>query len=101
MMGEPTNDDPASFWQADLAEAARDLVAVMRETRPQVVITYDENGGYGHPDHIQATSGHRRGLRPRPAIPGTHPELGEPWQPAKLYYSAMPRRPVPARECRR
>ena len=54
MMGEPTNDNPACFWQADLAEATRDLVAVMRETRPQVVITYDENGSYGHPDHIQA-----------------------------------------------
>src|ERR1700719_799338 len=52
MMGDPANDNPASFWQADLTEAARDLVAIMRETRPQVVITYDENGGYGHPDHI-------------------------------------------------
>ena len=54
MMGTPTNDDPASFWQADLDEAARDLVAIIREVRPQVVITYDENGGYGHPDHIRA-----------------------------------------------
>ena len=43
-----------TFWQADLTEAADILVAVIREVRPQVLITYDEFGGYGHPDHIQA-----------------------------------------------
>src|SRR5438445_5878247 len=54
MMGLPTNDDPGCFWQADLDVAVGELVRVVREVRPQVVITYDENGGYGHPDHIQA-----------------------------------------------
>src|SRR4051812_24702154 len=54
MMGTPANDRPEAFWQADLDEATRELVAIVREIRPQVVITYDENGGYGHPDHIQA-----------------------------------------------
>ncbi len=90
MMGEPTNDNPACFWQADVTVAAHDLVAVMREVRPQVVITYDEDGSYGHPDHIQA---HRVTVRAfeLSGDPGFAPEVGEPWQPAKLYYSAVPR----------
>jgi N-acetyl-1-D-myo-inositol-2-amino-2-deoxy-alpha-D-glucopyranoside deacetylase len=54
MMGTPANDHPQCFWRADLQEAVRELVAVVRETRPQVIVTYDDNGGYGHPDHIQA-----------------------------------------------
>src|SRR3954469_3378806 len=54
MMGLETNNRPDSFWQADLDAATLELVRVMREVRPQVVITYDEDGNYGHPDHIQA-----------------------------------------------
>jgi N-acetyl-1-D-myo-inositol-2-amino-2-deoxy-alpha-D-glucopyranoside deacetylase len=60
MMGLPTNDRPECFWQADVDEAADLLVEVIREVRPQVLVTYDENGGYGHPDHIQA---HRVAMR--------------------------------------
>src|SRR4051795_220087 len=52
MMGVESNKRPDCFWQADLDEAAAHLVAVARETRPDVLVTYDENGGYGHPDHI-------------------------------------------------
>jgi N-acetyl-1-D-myo-inositol-2-amino-2-deoxy-alpha-D-glucopyranoside deacetylase len=90
MMGEPTNDRPNCFWKADLHEASVDLVKIMRETRPQVVITYDENGGYGHPDHIQA---HRVAVMAFDLAgeAGFAPELGEPWQPAKLYYHAVPK----------
>src|SRR5262249_5765977 len=54
MMGTPANDNPRAFWQADLHEAAGHLVEIMRELRPQVLVTYDANGGYGHPDHINA-----------------------------------------------
>ena len=54
MMGTPSNDWPGSFWQADVDEAAGELLAVIREVRPQVMVTYDDNGFYGHPDHIQA-----------------------------------------------
>jgi N-acetyl-1-D-myo-inositol-2-amino-2-deoxy-alpha-D-glucopyranoside deacetylase len=54
MMGEPSNDAPDCFWQADVDEAAGELLAVIREVRPQVLVTYDDNGFYGHPDHIQA-----------------------------------------------
>jgi len=54
MMGLPSNDAPGCFWQADVDEAAGDLLSVIREIRPQVLISYDSNGFYGHPDHIQA-----------------------------------------------
>jgi N-acetyl-1-D-myo-inositol-2-amino-2-deoxy-alpha-D-glucopyranoside deacetylase len=54
MMGTPSNDWPGSFWRADLDEAARALLAVITDVRPQVLVTYDDNGFYGHPDHIQA-----------------------------------------------
>ncbi len=54
MMGTPSNDWPGCFWQADVDEAARALLAVITEVRPQVLVTYDANGFYGHPDHIQA-----------------------------------------------
>src|SRR5204863_8514171 len=54
MMGLPTNDHARAFWRADLDEAAGHLVEIIREVRPQVMITYDENGFYGHPDHIPA-----------------------------------------------
>ena len=57
MMGTPANDRPDCFWQADFEDATRELVRVIREVRPHVVITYDENGGYGHPD---ATSEQRK-----------------------------------------
>jgi N-acetyl-1-D-myo-inositol-2-amino-2-deoxy-alpha-D-glucopyranoside deacetylase len=90
MMGEPTNDRPECFWRADLPEATRELVKIMREVRPQVVITYDENGAYGHPDHIQANRVTVAAFE-LSADPSYAPELGEPWQPAKLYYSAIPR----------
>jgi N-acetyl-1-D-myo-inositol-2-amino-2-deoxy-alpha-D-glucopyranoside deacetylase len=90
MMDTPANERPDCFWRADLDEATRELVAVMREVRPQVVITYDENGGYGHPDHIQA---HRVAVAAfdKSGDPSYIPGVGEPWQPAKLYYTAFPK----------
>jgi N-acetyl-1-D-myo-inositol-2-amino-2-deoxy-alpha-D-glucopyranoside deacetylase len=54
MMGTEGNDDPRCFWQADVDQAADALLDVVREVRPQVLVTYDANGFYGHPDHIQA-----------------------------------------------
>jgi N-acetyl-1-D-myo-inositol-2-amino-2-deoxy-alpha-D-glucopyranoside deacetylase len=54
MMGTEDNTDPRCFWQADVDEAAAALVDVIRDVRPQVLVTYDANGFYGHPDHIQA-----------------------------------------------
>jgi N-acetyl-1-D-myo-inositol-2-amino-2-deoxy-alpha-D-glucopyranoside deacetylase len=90
MMGTPANDKPRAFWNADLDEAADHAVAVVREVRPQVVVTYDENGGYGHPDHIQA---HRVAMRAvELAADAAHrPDLGPAWDVPKVYWCCMPR----------
>jgi N-acetyl-1-D-myo-inositol-2-amino-2-deoxy-alpha-D-glucopyranoside deacetylase len=76
------------FANADLTEAANHLVEVIREVRPQVLVTYDEFGGYGHPDHIQA---HRVAMYAAQlaAVPSYRRDLGEPWDIAKIYWSAM------------
>ncbi len=60
MMGEPTNDAPDCFWQADVDEAAERLAAILRDEAPVVLTVYDDHGNYGHPDHIQV---HRVGVR--------------------------------------
>lgn len=60
MMGEPTNDNPNCFWQADVEQAAEKLAALLREVDADVLTIYDSHGGYGHPDHIQV---HRMGRR--------------------------------------
>jgi LmbE family N-acetylglucosaminyl deacetylase len=60
MIGEPTNDEPWCFWQADVEQAARRLAVILAEESPDVLTVYDDNGGYGHPDHIQV---HRVGMR--------------------------------------
>ncbi|WP_282202459.1 N-acetyl-1-D-myo-inositol-2-amino-2-deoxy-alpha-D-glucopyranoside deacetylase [Kitasatospora fiedleri] len=95
MMGVADNDDPSCFWRADVDEAAGLLAGVVREVRPQVLVTYDENGGYGHPDHIQA---HRVALRgyELAADPDFRPELGAPWRIAKVYYNRVPRSVIEA-----
>lgn len=90
MMGMPANGSPRAFWNADLAEAVAHAVAVVRDVRPQVVVTYDENGGYGHPDHIQA---HRvaMGAVEAAADPAYRPDLGPAWDVAKVYWCCVPR----------
>ena len=60
MMGEPANDAPYCFWQANVEHAARLLAVILDEEEPDVLTVYDDNGGYGHPDHIQV---HRVGRR--------------------------------------
>ena len=83
------DDRPANaFWDADLTEAATLLVEVIREVRPQVLMTYDQFGNYGHPDHIQA---HRVATYATQlaAVPTYRPDLGEPWEIAKIYWQAM------------
>ncbi len=77
-----------AFWYADLTKAADDLVTVIREVQPQVLVTYDQFGGYGHPDHIQA---HRVAMYAAQlaAVPSYARDLGEPWEIAKIYWGAM------------
>jgi LmbE family N-acetylglucosaminyl deacetylase len=89
MAGTETNDAPGAFWQASIDEAVRRVVAHIRRFRPHVVVTYDGNGGYGHPDHIQA---HRvTVLAVEAAYHALYPELGPSWRVSKLYYTAFPR----------
>jgi len=87
MMGTPANAHPGCFWRADLDEAAAELTAVIREVRPHVIVSYDANGFYGHPDHIQA---HRVAWR------AFEQSAGQEWQVAKFYATAVPE-PVLAR----
>ena len=93
MMGTPANEHPRAFWRAasdvsvfDAAVAA--AVEVVREVRPQVIVTYDDNGAYGHPDHIMA---HR--VATAAASKAADPAYGEgePWQVAKFYWTASPK----------
>lgn len=80
MMGAPENDDPASSWQAPLDELTERVVEVMRRVRPQVVLTFNSFGAYGHPDHIkihQATVAAFEQLQ------------SEPQHPRKLYYTTF------------
>jgi len=78
MMGLPDNDDPRCFWQANVDEAADALAKIIDEVEADVIVTYDADGFYGHPDHIQA---HRVTSRARDLTGGK----------AKLYATAMPR----------
>jgi N-acetyl-1-D-myo-inositol-2-amino-2-deoxy-alpha-D-glucopyranoside deacetylase len=79
MMGTEPNNRPDVFWQADLDTASRILVEVIEEVKPHILITYDEIGGYGHPDHIQA---HRIAMRAS--------ELSK-WQIQKIYWNTIPK----------
>jgi mycothiol S-conjugate amidase len=84
--GDPLPPLPeGSFGLVDPEIAAQPLVRLMREFRPHVVLTYDESGGYPHPDHIMC---HRVSVAAFEAAgdPDRLPEAGEPWQPLKLYY---------------
>jgi N-acetyl-1-D-myo-inositol-2-amino-2-deoxy-alpha-D-glucopyranoside deacetylase len=106
MMGEPGNLDPRSFWQADLDEAIRRLVWLVRVHRPDVMTHYNDFGGYGHPDHIRAhqvaIGAFYRAGDPEWYAEQVAPEHGgsgpaaadgglEPWAPAKLYEQAISR----------
>jgi N-acetyl-1-D-myo-inositol-2-amino-2-deoxy-alpha-D-glucopyranoside deacetylase len=79
MMGTEPNNRPDVFWQADLEEASDYLVKVIEEVKPHVLITYDEIGGYGHPDHIQA---HRVAMQASEK---------SNWQIQKIYWNTMPK----------
>lgn len=89
MIGTPPNDRPDCFWRADLDEAASELVAVLREVRPQVLITYDANGGYGHPDHIQAHRVTHRAAE-LAAADDFRSDLGAAWDVPKIYQCVIP-----------
>jgi N-acetyl-1-D-myo-inositol-2-amino-2-deoxy-alpha-D-glucopyranoside deacetylase len=90
MMGLHANQHPRSFWVADVDEAAADLVAVIRDRAPEVLVTYDPDGFYGHPDHIQA---HRVAMRAAglAADAAWRPDLGAAHEIRRIYWTTMPR----------
>jgi N-acetyl-1-D-myo-inositol-2-amino-2-deoxy-alpha-D-glucopyranoside deacetylase len=85
MAGTPSAAHPRAFVNADKETAIAALVAVIRELRPHVVVTYDEHGGYGHPDHIQAHRLTEAAVEASGTT--TFPDAGEPWPVAKLYWT--------------
>jgi N-acetyl-1-D-myo-inositol-2-amino-2-deoxy-alpha-D-glucopyranoside deacetylase len=93
MMDTPANKHPRAFWRAAAdpdvtAAAVAAAVEVIREVRPQVVITYDDNGDYGHPDHIMA---HRVATEAVERAADSSYGAGEPWTVAKFYWTATPK----------
>jgi mycothiol S-conjugate amidase len=86
MPGTPANRDPRSFAAAPLDEAVGRLVAIIRRTRPQVIITYPQNQtGYPHPDHLRVNEISEIAFDAA-GDPDRFPEAGEPWQPLRLCY---------------
>lgn len=82
MMGTEPNQREDNFWNADVEQAAQDLLRVILEIKPHVLVTYDEIGGYGHPDHIQA---HRVAMR------GAELARDAGWQIQKIYWNTIPK----------
>lgn len=82
MMDTEPNRRPDNFWNADLDEAAKYLVEIILEIKPHVLVTYDEIGGYGHPDHIQA---HRVAMR------AAELAASQGWQIQKIYWNTIPK----------
>jgi len=82
MIGTPQNERSDVFWQANLEEVAQELVKVILETKPQVLITYDEFGGYGHPDHIKAN---------QVAMKAADMAANQGWNISKIYWNTMPK----------
>jgi N-acetyl-1-D-myo-inositol-2-amino-2-deoxy-alpha-D-glucopyranoside deacetylase len=94
MMGTPENDDPRCFWQADVDEAMRRLVDVVHEVRPHVIVSYNDFGGYGHPDHVRAALIARLAFehadpRDSETVAEGGAEGSRPWRPLKRYESVL------------
>jgi len=90
MAGTPENQDPLAFVRVHLADAVGRLVAIIREFRPDVVVTFDESGAYGHPDHI-AIYQYTTSAFHAAADSALYPELGPAHATSKLYYTGFPR----------
>ena len=89
MDGTADNGHPRAFARAPADEVVSRLVGIIRRLKPQVVLTFDPHGGYGHPDHIAA---HRHTVAAFNAAddPTSYPEQGPPWQPGRLLYAVIP-----------
>ena len=91
MSGTEDNRNPEALVNAPVDEVAGRIVKILREVRPQVVVTHDPIGGYRHPDHIAVHNATVKAFYAS-GDPGKYPEAGAPFQPQKLYFHVMPRR---------
>ncbi|UCH60982.1 MAG: PIG-L family deacetylase [Anaerolineales bacterium] len=90
MAGTAENEDPRAFINAPADEVIAKVVAIIRRVQPDIVVTFEPNGGYGHPDHI-AIHKHTVAAFRAASDPSSHPGLGTAWKPQRLFYSAIPR----------
>jgi N-acetyl-1-D-myo-inositol-2-amino-2-deoxy-alpha-D-glucopyranoside deacetylase len=90
MAGTPENEDSRAYINAPTEEVVSKLVGIIRRVRPHVVVTFEPNGGYGHPDHIAAHR-HTVAAFAAAADANRHPEQGPAWQADRLFYTAIPR----------
>jgi LmbE family N-acetylglucosaminyl deacetylase len=90
MVDTPPNGDPRSLHQADLDHVVAQLVGLIREVRPHVIITFDPSGGYGHPDHLAIHRGVVAAIEPA-GDPHTFAEAGLAWQTPRFFYNVLPR----------
>lgn len=91
MQGAPDNKHPEAMAAAPVDEIAGRVVKYLRQIKPDVVITHDEGGGYGHPDHLATHYGVVKAFHAA-GDPEQYPDAGQPFQPAKLYFLLHPRR---------
>jgi N-acetyl-1-D-myo-inositol-2-amino-2-deoxy-alpha-D-glucopyranoside deacetylase len=89
MRGTPENEDRRNLHNANADDVVAALVRIIRERRPDVIATWDESGGYGHPDHV-AVHHHATAAFEAAADAGRYRDAGEPWSTAKLFYTAFP-----------
>jgi LmbE family N-acetylglucosaminyl deacetylase len=90
MAGTSENEHPDAFVNADADEVTGKLVRIIRERKPDVVVTFDETGGYGHPDHI-AIWRHTHTAVEAAADATRYTDAGEPWQVGRIAYAVFPR----------
>jgi LmbE family N-acetylglucosaminyl deacetylase len=89
MQGTPENDDPRCLHQAQPERVIEPLVRVIREVRPDVILTWDASGGYGHPDHV-AVHHHATAAFHAAADASSYPRAGAAWHTPRLLYAAIP-----------
>lgn len=90
MAGTPENDRPDAFMNADVDEVTGKLVALIRHYRPQVLLTFDQTGGYGHPDHLMVHRATHLAFD-RAGNTAWYADTGPSWQPARLFYVSIVR----------
>lgn len=90
MMGSAANQNPACLWQANEEAVVEQIVKIIRETQPHVILTFDAFGAYGHPDHIFMHGATTKAFHAA-GDPTQYPMAGAAFQPQKLYYSNLPR----------